>query len=164
MGAGLGPATAFLYSGPAINALAIILTAKVLGVQLGLARAIGAVVFSVVIGLAMAWLFRKDEAEKVRKAAVMPEPDDAARPLWKTAAFFGLLVGILVFSNWGASESGFFALVYQAKWWITSLLSVLLAIALWRWFSLPARRVALWWPPCPPQPLWRCLTAPRGAC
>ena len=43
MGAGLGPAIAFLYSGPAINALAIIMTASVLGPSLGIARAVGAV-------------------------------------------------------------------------------------------------------------------------
>ena len=56
-GAGLGPAVAFLYSGPAINVLAIVLTARVLGWQLGVARAVGAIVFSVVIGLLMHLFF-----------------------------------------------------------------------------------------------------------
>ncbi|MFP4282685.1 MAG: permease, partial [Opitutales bacterium] len=117
MGAGLGPATAFLYSGPAINALAIILTAKVLGFELGLARAIGAIVFSLVIGLAMAWLFRREEKAKVAKAAHLPEPE-AGRPLWQTAAFFATMVGILVFANWGgdAEGTGFFSAVGRVKW------------------------------------------------
>ena len=116
MGAGLGPATAFLYSGPAINALAIILTANVLGAQLGIARAVGAILFAVVIGLLMAWFFRKEESEKVAKAAEMPVPE-AARPLWQTAAFFAAMVGILVFANWGSasSETGFFATMHALK-------------------------------------------------
>ena len=58
MGAGLGPATAFLYSGPAINVLAIILTARILGFELGIARAVGAVFFSIIIGLFMHAIFR----------------------------------------------------------------------------------------------------------
>lgn len=100
MGAGLGPATAFLYSGPAINALAIILTAKILGMQIGIARAIGAVTFSIVIGALMHWFFRHEEKAKAIKMAELPEPP-ATRPLWKTAVFFGLMVAILVFANWG---------------------------------------------------------------
>ena len=95
MGAGLGPATAFLYSGPAINALAIILTAKVLGWEIGLARGLGAVGFALLIGAMMAWLFRHDEQEKTRKAAGMPA-EEGGRPLWQTGSFFAVLVGILV--------------------------------------------------------------------
>jgi len=49
-GAGIGPATAFLYSGPAINVLAIVLTARILGWQMGLARAIGAIFFAIITG------------------------------------------------------------------------------------------------------------------
>lgn len=137
MGAGLGPAIAFLYSGPAINALAIILTAKVLGMQLGIARAVGAIAFSLVIGLLMAWFFRKDEKAKAEKAVDMPAPE-ATRPLWQTASFFAALVGILVFANWGAAsgESGFFAFVYAIKWWLTGLLTFGFGIMLWRWFQL----------------------------
>ena len=117
MGAGLGPATAFLYSGPAINVLAIVMTAKVLGVQLGLARAAGAVVFSVIIGLLMALIFRNEERQKAAAAVALPEPE-AGRPLSQTAAFFAVLVGILVFANWGAASqtTGFFAAVYSVKW------------------------------------------------
>jgi uncharacterized protein len=143
MGAGLGPATAFLYSGPAINVLAIVMTAKVLGVQLGLARAAGAVVFSVVIGLAMAFIFRHEEQEKVEAAMALPEPE-AGRPLRQTALFFTVLVGILVFANWGAASqtTGFFAAVHSAKWLITSLLGAVLATMLWRWFKLEPARIA----------------------
>jgi uncharacterized membrane protein YraQ (UPF0718 family) len=99
-GAGLGPATVFLYSGPAINVLAVILTARVLGLELGVARAAGAVVFSVVIGLLMALIFRREEQEKAKAATAMPEPE-VRRALWKNAVFFASMVGVLVFANWG---------------------------------------------------------------
>ncbi len=100
MGAGLGPATAFLYSGPAINVLAIILTARILGIEIGLARAVGAIVFSVVIGLAMHFIFRKEEMAKAEAQVTMPEPE-VKRPLWQNAIYFGLMVAVLVFANWG---------------------------------------------------------------
>jgi len=143
MGAGLGPATAFLYSGPAINVLAIVMTAKVLGVQLGLARAVGAIAFSVVIGLLMALIFRHEERQKAAAAVAVPVPE-AGRPLAQTAAFFAVLVGILVFANWGAAaqETGFFAAVYSVKWVMTSTLGVVLALMLWRWFRLEPLRIA----------------------
>jgi len=99
-GAGLGPAIAFLYSGPAINILAIILTGRILGIQFGLARAIGAVVFAVVIGLAMQFLFRKEEAKKQEAATAAPLPEDG-RPIWKTVIPVALMILILVFANWG---------------------------------------------------------------
>jgi uncharacterized membrane protein YraQ (UPF0718 family) len=143
MGAGLGPATAFLYSGPAINALAIILTAKILGWEIGLARAVGAVFFALVVGALMAWIFRHDETEKTRKAAVMPPAEDA-RPLWQTAAFFAALVGILVFANWGSDKgSGFFAAVHALKWPITGGLALVLAVMLRVWNGLAAWRIAV---------------------
>ncbi|MBS3821988.1 MAG: permease, partial [Phycisphaerae bacterium] len=104
MGAGLGAATAFLYAGPAINVLAIILTAAVLGPVMGAARAIGAVVFSVVIGLAMHLIFRKAEQAKAASAAEMPEPQ-IDRPLWKHATFFAVMVAILVVANWASTGS-----------------------------------------------------------
>jgi uncharacterized protein len=99
-GAGLGPAIAFLYSGPAINILAIILTGRILGLRFGLARAIGAVVFSVVIGLTMQFLFRKEEVEKQEAAMATPVPEDG-KPIWKTAIPVALMILILVFANWG---------------------------------------------------------------
>ena len=144
MGAGIGPAAAFLYSGPAINVLAIVMTAKVLGAQLGAARAIGAVMFSVVIGLAMAFIFRGEEKTKAAAAFALPEPE-AGRSLSQTAAFFAVLVGILVFANWGAASqtSGFFAAVFSVKWAITSALGLVLALLLWRWFKLDAKRIAV---------------------
>lgn len=133
LGAGIGPATAFLYSGPAINVLAIILTARVLGWELGLARAMGAVVFSIVIGIAMAWLFRKEERERHAVAVQLPE-DEPIRPLWQTTSFIGALVGILIFANWGgAGDPGFFGVIHGVKWWITSAFAILLGIMLWRW-------------------------------
>lgn len=141
LGAGIGPATAFLYSGPAINALAIILTAHVLGWELGLARAIGAVAFSIVIGVAMAWLFRREERER-HAAAVQVQDDGPARPLWQTSSFIAALVGILVFSNWsGAEDSGFFAAVHAVKWQLTSGLAALLAWMLWRWHGCSAWKI-----------------------
>src|SRR5512139_360402 len=143
MGAGLGPATAFLYSGPAINVLAIVMTAKVLGAPLGIARAVGAVAFAIVIGLLMATIFCREEQAKVAAAAALPEPE-AGRPLWQTATFFAVQVGILVFANWGAASqaTGFFAVVYAIKWWLTSALGIALALLLWRWFRIPPLRIA----------------------
>lgn len=101
MGAGLGPAIAFLYSGPAISVLAIVLTARIMGAELGIARAIGAISFSVIIGLAMQLIYRKEEQAKVAAQMLLPDPE-VKRPLWKTSLFFATLVGILVFANWGA--------------------------------------------------------------
>lgn len=144
MGAGLGPATAFLYSGPAINVLAIILTARVLGLKLGIARAVGAIVFSVVIGLLMAFIFRKEELEKIEVQGGLPEPE-VTRPLWQNALFFGVMVGILVFANWAkpAEAMGLWAAIYGAKWWITGALGVALAVMLIRWLNLNPGKVAL---------------------
>ena len=102
MGAGLGPATAFLYAGPAINVLAIILTARVLGLEFGIARAVGAIVFSVVVGLAMHLIFRKEEAAKAEAQAAVPQPA-VSRSLWKNAIVLACMVGILVFANWARS-------------------------------------------------------------
>jgi len=99
MGAGLGPAMSFLYSGPAINVLAIILTARILGWQLGVARTIGAILFSVIIGFAMSFFFRQEELEKLNTELTLPDVEDS-RPLWQTAVFIAVLVGILVFANW----------------------------------------------------------------
>ncbi len=107
MGAGLGPATAFLYSGPAINVLAIILTARILGIELGIARAIGAIGFSVVIGLIMHFIYRKEELEKANGQMAMPE-SEVSRPLWQNALFFAVMVGVLVFANWGAPNDFYF--------------------------------------------------------
>lgn len=102
MGAGLGPASAFLYSGPAINILAIILTARILGVELGIARAVGAILFSIIIGLLMHVIYRKEEIEKANGQMAMPEPE-VKRPLWKNALFFAAMAAVLVFANWARS-------------------------------------------------------------
>ncbi len=126
-GAGLGPATAFLYSGPAINVLAIILTGRVLGLEMGLARAVGAVAFSGVIGALMHLIFRKEEQAKTAAQATRPAVE-AHRPLWKNAVLFALMVGILVFANWGgAGEAGLWGAMYRVKWPVTAVLAVALA-------------------------------------
>ena len=144
MGAGLGPACAFLYSGPAINILAIVLTARILGPEMGIARAVGAVIFAVVIGLAMHFFFRHEEAEKAAVAPVMCNDDDG-RPLWQTALYFASMVGILVFANWGKTDdpTGLWHAIYISKWWITSGFSIALAIMLATWFKLGLLRIAL---------------------
>jgi len=100
-GAGLGPACAFLYSGPAINVLAIILTGRILGVEIGAARAIGAISFSVIIGLLMHFFFRDEETQKAEAQMDAPEVE-VKRPLWHNVVFFCVMVGVLVFANWGA--------------------------------------------------------------
>lgn len=144
MGAGLGPATAFLYSGPAINILAIIMTARILGLPLGIARAVGAIAFSVIIGLLMALIFRKEELEKIEAQAGLPEPE-VTRPLWQNALFFAVMVGILVFANWAKPTVaiGTWATIYALKWWITGVLAIALAAILVVWFKLNAGKVIL---------------------
>lgn len=133
-GAGIGPATTFLYSGPAVNVLAIILTARVLGWQIGLARALGAIIFSVVIGLLMALFFRKSETEKAN--AVMPEPEAGERPLWKTGLYFLAMVLILIFAAWGKPKEsvGFWDAVYSVHWYLAGSFLVLLALMSIFWF------------------------------
>jgi uncharacterized membrane protein YraQ (UPF0718 family) len=132
-GAGLGPAVAFLYSGPAINILAIILTARILGFEMGIARIIGAVVFAIVIGSAMALIYRKEEkakADEQMKVVVPPEK----RPMWQTAFHFFTLVLILVFANWGKPgegvESGIWYWIWANKWYITSFFGLMLVYSL----------------------------------
>lgn len=144
MGAGLGPACAFLYSGPAINILAIILTARILGPEMGIARAVGAIIFAVVIGLLMHFFFRHEEAEKAAAAPVMGD-DDAGRPLWQTALYFASMVGILVFANWGKTDipSGLWHEIYSAKWIITGGFSMALGLMLATWFQLGFLRILL---------------------
>lgn len=124
-GAGLGPAIAFLYSGPAINILAIILTARILGFELGIARIIGAVIFSVVIGLIMGFIYRKEEQEKADTQLAIPEPEKIG-PLWQTAYHFFVLVAILVFVNWGKPDTaaGVWHFIFTYKWAITGLLGI----------------------------------------
>ncbi|HBI14069.1 MAG TPA: hypothetical protein DDY20_00865 [Desulfobulbaceae bacterium] len=144
MGAGLGPATAFLYSGPAINILAIILTARILGPQLGIARAVGAIVFSIIIGLLMHFFFRKEELDKAAAQMALPEAE-VSRPLWQNAIYFAMMIGILVFANWGKTDdtSGLWYVIYANKWLITSLFSAAMGICLMLWFHLPKWQVAL---------------------
>ncbi len=129
-GAGLGPAVAFLYSGPAINILAIILTARILGPGLGIARVVGAVSFSIVIGLIMQIVFG-NESQNGNNPLSMPEREEE-RPLWQTAFHFFILVGILVFANWGkpADGGGVWMLLYHYKWWITALFGLVFALSL----------------------------------
>ncbi|MFC1668927.1 permease [Spirochaetota bacterium] len=140
MGAGLGPASAFLYSGPAINVLAIILTANVLGFELGVARAVGAILFSIVIGLMMHFIYRKEEVEKAKNMMHLPEPE-IIRPLWQNAVYFFFMVAILVFANWGKTDStsGLWFFIYSNKWIITIIFSVLLGAVLVLWFKIT------WW-------------------
>ena len=130
-GAGLGPAIAFLYSGPAINVLAIILTARILGFELGIARIIGAVTFSLVIGLIMAFIYRKEEKERTDMQLAMPEVQES-RPLWQTSLHFFVVVAILVFVNWGKplETEGFWYFIYYNKWLITSIFGIIYAFTL----------------------------------
>lgn len=136
-GAGLGPAVAFLYSGPAINILAIILSAKVLGVSLGTARAAGAVAFSVIIGLVMHLLFRKEDEARQTNAAMFSGDTDDRRGLGKMTVYMASMIGILVFLNWAPSGGsvGFWDAVYRYKYVITGGFALVLLYALVKWFS-----------------------------
>lgn len=144
-GAGLGPAIAFLYSGPAISILSIILTARILGFEMGVARTIGAVLFSVVIGLAMSFIFRKEEKAKKEEQMNIVPPSEK-RPMWQTSFHFFILVLILVFANWGApaaSDTGIWYSIFTYKWYITGGLSLLLCWSLIRILKLRALWVLL---------------------
>jgi len=144
-GAGLGPAIAFLYSGPAINILAIIMTARILGIELGVARTMGAILFSIIIGLIMELIYRKEErikAENMMHVEIPPEK----RPAWQTVFHFFVLVFILVFANWGkpmVDTSSVFYYMWYYKWYITAFFALLLAFSLvfilkikWQWVVL----------------------------
>lgn len=126
-GAGLGPAITFLYSGPAINILAIILTMRILGIELGIARMIGAIIFSIIIGLIMSYIYRKEEEKKSEKQFNIQNVQES-KPLWQTAFHFFLFVAILIFANWGKPnmESGFWFFIYSNKWLITGIFGLLL--------------------------------------
>lgn len=138
-GAGIGPATAFLYSGPAINILAIILTARILGFELGIARAIGAVIFSIIIGLSMHFIFQEDEKKKninANRNSFTGMQEQGERALWKTTFYFAIMVGILIFANWGKDESiKIWQIIYNFKWFITGILLIALSWMLIKWFK-----------------------------
>jgi hypothetical protein len=136
-GAGIGPATAFLYSGPAINVLAIILTAKVLGWQLGLARAVGAVVFAIITGLLMAFIFRKDDANRETGEMFLPEEEGKGRALWQDAVYMLVMVLILVFASFARpseDDGSLWRMIFSAKWFLVIGLLVVLGIMLKKWF------------------------------
>lgn len=137
-GAGLGPAIAFLYSGPAINVLAMIFTARILGWQLGWARAIGAVVFSIVIGLLMHLIFLKEERARHQNGDLNVGEIKETRSLEKTVLYFASMIAFLVFANWSKpleSDRGIWSLIYQYKWWISGLSLLGLAAMFVKWFK-----------------------------
>ena len=136
-GAGIGPATAFLYSGPAINVLAIVLTARILGWELGLARAIGAILFAVITGLLMAFIFRKDDAERAKGELFLPEDEGTGRTLAQDGLFMLIMVLILVFAAFAKpaeGSSGVWPTIFTAKWYITAGLLIILGFMLKAWF------------------------------
>ncbi|MFA5778892.1 MAG: permease [Elusimicrobiota bacterium] len=136
-GAGIGSAIAFLYSGPAINILAIILTARVLGMEIGIARAVGAVSFSIIIGLIMAFIYRKEELQKTEDTKMFELETEEKRPLVKNAVYFLTLVLILIFAAWGkpAQPVGFWNFIYEIHWYVTVSLLILLGFILKNWFE-----------------------------
>jgi hypothetical protein len=143
MGAGLGPASAFLYAGPAINVLAIILSARVLGIEIGVARAVGAVVFSVVIGLLMHLIYRREEQE--RSAGFQFTEGDDSQPLVQRVIIFASLVGLLIFANWGSPETatGLWHGVWSMKWVISTVFAVLIGTASVLWLGVKAWKIVL---------------------
>lgn len=140
MGAGLGPASAFLYSGPAINIMAIVLTARVLGVELGIARAVGAIALSIVIGVCMHLIFRREEQEKARMAAD-PVDVESERPLRQNGLYIGSMIAILVFANLGKSDDSgaLWLAIWSVKWYLTSLAALVLGFMLVRYYGMK------WW-------------------
>lgn len=140
MGAGLGPASAFLYSGPAINIMAIVLTARVLGIELGIARAVGAIGLSVVIGGCMHLIFRREEQEKARMAADFADTE-SGRPLWQNVLYIGSMIAILVFANLGKPEDSgvLWTAFWRVKWYLTTLAALVLGFMLVRYYGMK------WW-------------------
>ena len=137
-GAGLGPAIAFLYSGPAINVLAIILTARILGWEMGLARAIGAVIFSVIIGLLMHLIFLKEEKARQTNGDFNIGEIKETHSLPQMILYFTSMVAFLVFANWGKpleGDQGIWFLIYQYKWWVAGFSLVSLSLILFKWFK-----------------------------
>lgn len=137
-GAGVGPATAFLYSGPAINVLAISLTAKILGWQLGLARAVGAIVFAVITGLLMAAIFHKDDASRTEGQIYVPDPETTGRTLFQDTLYILTMVLILIFAAFAKpspGSTGLWPVIFAAKWYITIVLLIILGFMLKLWFS-----------------------------
>jgi uncharacterized membrane protein YraQ (UPF0718 family) len=137
-GAGIGPATAFLYSGPGINVLAIVLTARILGWQLGLARAIGAIGFAVVTGLLMAFIFRKEDAARTAGEIHLPDEEGRGRSLLQDGLYMLIMVLILVFAAFAkpaAGSTGLWPAIFAAKWYITVALLIVLGIMLKSWFT-----------------------------
>jgi uncharacterized membrane protein YraQ (UPF0718 family) len=137
-GAGIGPATAFLYSGPGINVLAIVLTARILGWQLGLARAIGAIGFAIVTGLLMAFIFRKEDAARTAGQVYLPEEEERKRSLLQDGLYMLTMVLILVFAAFAkpaAGSTGLWPAIFAAKWYITIALLIVLGVMLKSWFT-----------------------------
>ncbi len=135
-GAGIGPAIAFLYSGPAINILAIIITARVLGFELGIARAIGAILFSIIIGLIMQLIFLKEDKDNNNQKIIEFEENKTERSLWQTGVYFFVMTAILIFANWSANkENSFWGYIYRIKWYLTAILLIILAYMVLKWFK-----------------------------
>jgi uncharacterized membrane protein YraQ (UPF0718 family) len=142
-GAGLGPAMAFLYSGPAVNVLAVILTARILGPEIGAARAVGAVIFSIVIGMVMSWIYRREEQTKAAGAIHMPEPE-VERPLWQNVLYFATMILILVSATWsGSAEKGLWYMIHGVKWYLCGFFSLVLGGMLVLWMNVKAYKVAI---------------------
>ena len=142
-GAGIGPATAFLYSGPAINVLAITLTAKILGWQLGVARAVGAIIFAIATGLLMALIFRKDDAARTTGQIYVPEEGVKERTLLQDALYIGTMVLILIFAAFAKpapGATGLWPAIFAAKWYITAALLIVLAFMVKAWFTGDERK------------------------
>jgi uncharacterized membrane protein YraQ (UPF0718 family) len=137
-GAGIGPATAFLYSGPAINVLAIVFTARILGWQLGLARAVGAILFAIISGILMAFIFRKDDAARSAGHLYLPDEDVKGRTLLQDSLYMLTMVLILIFAAFAPPGQGYSAswsFIFAAKWYITGFLLIILAAMLKSWFT-----------------------------
>lgn len=137
-GAGLGPAVSFLYSGPAISIIAITLSFQVFGWKLGLARAVGAIIFAIVIGLLMQFIFRKEDEARLADERLFTAPtEEGDRKLWQTVVYIGSMVGILIFVNWASSRgtSVVWEAVYRVKYYITGAFGGILAWSIFRWFK-----------------------------
>ncbi|MCK9225477.1 MAG: permease [Candidatus Muirbacterium halophilum] len=145
MGAGLGPAATFLYSGPAINVLAVIMTARVLGPELGIVRGVAAVFFSIVIGICMHFLFLKEEKERHQSNEAMFKQHSEGKPIYQTIIMFLLMIVILVFANWAKpqTDSGVWSGIFASKWIVTSIAAFFMLIGVNRWYGMSVYYIVL---------------------
>jgi uncharacterized membrane protein YraQ (UPF0718 family) len=129
-GAGIGPATVFLYSGPAINIMAITLTARVLGLELGIARTVLAISFSIIIGLCMALIFRNDDKDRLEGMEIV-QSDETGIKLWRIVLLIGSMIGYLISATFrdAGTGTGLLHTIFSIKWYLAAFFACIAVVS-----------------------------------